>query len=65
MSPVIEKFLRYVAYDTQSKDEQPRIPSTEKQRILADVLAEELKAMGAENVSVSQESYVYAAIVAT
>ena len=43
MSPVIEKFLRYVAYDTQSKDEQPRIPSTEKQRILADVLAEELK----------------------
>ena len=65
MSPVIEKFLRYVAYDTQSKDEQPRIPSTEKQRILADVLAEELKAMGAENVSVSQESYVYATIPAT
>ena len=65
MSPVIEKFLRYVSYDTQSKDEQPRIPSTEKQRVLADVLAEELKAMGAENVSVSQESYVYATIPAT
>lgn len=65
MSPVIEKFLRYVTYDTQSKDEQPQIPSTEKQRALANVLAEELKAMGAENVSVSQESYVYATIPAT
>ena len=41
MSPVIEKFLRYVSYDTQSMDEQPQIPSTEKQRVLANALAEE------------------------
>lgn len=65
MSPVIEKFLRYVSYDTQSQDEQPQIPSTEKQRVLANALAEELKAMGAEDVCVSQESYVYATIPAT
>ena len=65
MSPVIEKFLRYVSYDTQSMDEQPQIPSTEKQRVLANVLADELRAMGAADVSVSDNSYVYAAIPAT
>ena len=50
MSPVIEKFLRYVSYDTQSMDEQPQIPSTEKQRVLANVLADELRTMGASKV---------------
>ena len=67
MSPVIEKFLRYVSYDTQSMDEQPQIPSTEKQRVLANVLADELRAMGAANVrlSFSDNSYVYATIPAT
>ena len=65
MSPVIEKFLRYVSYDTQSMDEQPQIPSTEKQRVLANVLADELRAMGAADVSVSDNSYVYATIPAT
>lgn len=65
MSPVIEKFLRYVSYDTQSMDEQPQIPSTEKQRILANVLAEELRTMGAKYVQVSDQSYVYATIPAT
>ena len=65
MSPVIEKFLRYVSYDTQSMDEQPQIPSTEKQRILANVLAEELRTMGAKDVQVSDQSYVYATIPAT
>lgn len=65
MSPVIEKFLRYVSYDTQSMDGQPQIPSTEKQRVLADVLAEELRAMGAKDVQISEQSYVYATIPAT
>ena len=58
MSPVIEKFLRYVSYDTQSMDEQPQIPSTEKQRVLANALAEELRNMGAADVTVSPQSYV-------
>lgn len=65
MSSVIDKFLRYVSYDTQSKDEQEPIPSTEKQRVLAQLLAGELKAMGAEEVRVSSSSYVYAVIPAT
>ena len=65
MSKVIEKFLRYVAIDTESKEEQEQIPSTEKQRNLANLLAQELKEMGAENVRVSENSYVYATIGAT
>ncbi len=64
MSSVTEKFLRYVSYDTQSKDGQEQIPSTEKQRVLAQLLAEELKAMGAQDVRVSPESYVYGVIPA-
>ena len=65
MSSVSEKFLRYVSYDTQSKDEQEQIPSTEKQRALAQLLADELNAMGASEVRVSPFSYVYAVIPAT
>ena len=65
MSEVVKKFLRYVAIDTESKEEQEQIPSTEKQRNLANLLAQELKEMGAENVRVSENSYVYATIGAT
>ncbi|MDO4471139.1 MAG: peptidase T, partial [Bacillota bacterium] len=42
MSEVVEKFLRYVAIDTESKEEQEQVPSTEKQRNLANLLAQEL-----------------------
>lgn len=65
MSEVIEKFLRYVAIDTESMDDQKQVPSTEKQRTLAKLLADELIEMGASNVRVSPNSYVYADIPAT
>lgn len=65
MSTVTERFLKYVSFDTQSKDEEEAVPSTEKQRVLAEELAEELREMGATNVRVSGHSYVYAAIEAT
>ncbi len=65
MPKVVDRFLRYVAMDTQSKDGKEEIPSTGKQRILADLLAEELRAMGAEDVWVSGQSYVYATVPAT
>ena len=48
-----------------SMDEQPQIPSTEKQRVLANALAEELRNMGAADVTVSPQSYVYGTIPAT
>lgn len=38
MSKVVERFLRYAAMDTQSEDEREAIPSTEKQRLFAELL---------------------------
>lgn len=59
---VVDKFLRYVAVDTRSEAEQETFPSTEKQRNLASLLAKELEAMGASQVSVDEHAYVYAVL---
>lgn len=64
MSAVTEKFLRYVAVDTESMDDQDCVPSTEKQKNLSKMLVEELKAMGASNVRTNEHAYVYATIPA-
>lgn len=64
MSAVTEKFLRYVAVDTESMDDQDCVPSTEKQKNLSNMLVEELKAMGASNVRTNEHAYVYATIPA-
>lgn len=65
MSEVLKHFLKYISFDTQSKDEVEAVPSTEKQRLLAQELAAELRAMKAEEVVVDEHSYVYATIPAT
>lgn len=65
MSKVIDRFLHYVSFDTQSKDDEEQVPSTEKQRVLAEVLKKELENMGASNVRLSDKGYVYAEIPAT
>ena len=54
------RFLRYVKIDTQSAEDQTTVPSTKKQLNLANLLAKELKDLGAENVSVSEFGIVYA-----
>ncbi|MCD8121404.1 MAG: peptidase T [Clostridiales bacterium] len=59
---VTERFLRYVAVDTQSKEDQEAFPSTEKQKNLARMLCAELEAMGAVNARVDEYGYVYAEI---
>ncbi len=62
MEDVLDRFLRYVRIDTQS-EENDRHPSTGKQFVLAGLLAEELKAMGASEVTLDEEfCYVYAVI---
>lgn len=66
MSNVIEKFLRYVKMDTQSNENSNTFPSTEKQKIFAKCLAEELETMGASQVKLDEKyGYVYAKIPAT
>jgi tripeptide aminopeptidase len=59
---VTERFLRYVKIDTQSDPESPTIPSTAKQKNLAKVLLEELKAMGIKDAELDEYGYVYATI---
>ncbi len=62
MEKILNRFLRYVAVDTQSKDGEEQVPSTDKQFKLAEMLAEELKRMGAADVSLSEHCYVTATI---
>ncbi|WP_313584805.1 peptidase T [Lacrimispora sp.] len=65
MSQVLDNFLKYISFDTQSKEDMEAVPSTEKQRVLARELAAQLQAMKAEHVMVDEHSYVYATIPAT
>ncbi|MEK7263976.1 MAG: hypothetical protein AAB071_05640 [Bacteroidota bacterium] len=58
----LERFLRYVKIDTQSKDDVETVPSTEKQRNLATLLAKELKKLNVQNVRLSEYGFVYAII---
>jgi len=59
---VLDRFLRYVAIDTQSSEESTSYPSTEKQLDLLNLLAEELRRMGLSNVSLDQWGYVMATL---
>ena len=59
---VMDRFLRYVKIDTQSQEDQTTVPSTRKQLNLANLLARELTALGAENVRVSEFGIVYATV---
>ena len=61
---VTERFLRYVAIDTQSDPSSPTSPSTEKQKDLGRLLVTELKAMGITDARLDEHGYVYATIPA-
>ena len=58
----IDRFLRYVKIDTQSAEDQTTVPSTKKQLNLANLLAQELKEIGAQNIRVSEFGIVYATV---
>src|SRR4051812_31153508 len=62
---VVDRFLRYVRIDTQSKEGESKTPSTETQWTLANLLAEELRALGASDVRVSEFCMVYATLPAS
>lgn len=61
---VFERFMRYIAFDTQSDDASEKFPSTDKQLILANLLVKELKDLGVANVQIDQYGYVMAYIAA-
>ena len=57
-----ERFLRYVQIDTQSDPQSLSQPSTEKQKNLGRLLAEELQQMGIADAHMDEWGYVYASI---
>ena len=57
-----DRFMCYVKIDTQSQEDQATVPSTSKQLNLANLLAKELKGLGAQNVRVSEFGIVYATV---
>lgn len=59
-----ERFLRYVQIDTQSDPTSLSCPSTEKQKNLGRMLANELLAMGISDAHLDEHGYVYATIPA-
>ena len=62
---LIDRFLRYIKIDTQSDDTvTERFPSTEKQLTLSNLLVNELKELGAQDVEIDQYGYVMATIPA-
>jgi tripeptide aminopeptidase len=61
----VERFLRYVAFDTQSREGSETYPSTEKQLRLLEHLAEECRALGLEDVEMDEYGYVFATVPAT
>ncbi len=61
---VVDRFLRYVRIDTQSREGASTTPSTEGQWELVRLLADELRELGAQDVSVSEQCTVYATVPA-
>ncbi len=59
------RFLHYVRYSTQSDETSTAVPSTPGQRILLETLAEELRELGAAEVTLSDYSCVFATLPAT
>ncbi|MFN4147081.1 MAG: peptidase T [Runella sp.] len=62
MTSVLDRFLHYVQIDTQSDPHSNTYPSTEKQKDLGRILANELFEMGLNDASMDDYGYVYATL---
>jgi tripeptide aminopeptidase len=65
MSDVLDRFLRYVRYDTRSDESSTTVPSTSTQLVFQRDLVEELKTIGLHDASLDGHGYVMATIPAT
>ncbi len=61
---IIERFISYTKFDTQSAEESQTVPSTPKQLVFAKHLAEELRAERFDDVEMDANGYVYATLKA-
>ena len=62
---VIDRFLKYVSFDTSSCETSETVPSTPSQKVLGEFLVKELSTMGFENARMDAYGYVYATLPAT
>lgn len=61
---IVERFLKYVSFDTQSAEDAGKTPSTDKQLKLAEYLKQELTELGMTEVELDANGYVYATLPA-
>ena len=61
---LVERFLRYVSFDTQSDENSGVTPSTPKQMVFAQYLKGELETLGLEEIELDEHGYLYATLPA-
>ncbi|WP_299803428.1 peptidase T [uncultured Shewanella sp.] len=61
---LLERFLSYVSFDTQSDGQSPNVPSTHSQFVFAQHLRQELVSLGFEDVQLSDKGYLTATVPA-
>lgn len=62
MTSVVERFLRYVSFDTQSDEMSVSCPSTDKQKLLGAALVEEMRDIGIQDARMDEKGYVYGTV---
>ena len=61
---VLDRFLHYVSFDTQSSETAATTPSTDKQMLLAKAIKEEIETMGLTDISLDEHAYLMATLPA-
>lgn len=61
---LIERFINYTKFDTQSQEDSQSVPSTPKQLVFANYLKEELEREGLADVYMDDKGYIYATLKA-
>lgn len=61
---IVDRFLKYVSFDTQSSEESETTPSTAKQFNLANYLKDELTELGFTEIELDANGYLYATLPA-
>ena len=61
---LVERFLKYVSFDTQSSEETEVTPSTPGQMVFAKYLKEELESLGLEDITLDAHGYLFATLPA-
>ena len=62
MTSVVDRFLKYVSFDTQSDESSETCPSTAKQKVLGQAIVEEMLSMGISDAHMDEHGYIYGTV---